>query len=223
MKKPVKNLDISTLARSMLFHGMTETEIFSALDALQAKEVAYAKGSAILHAGEITDHMGMVLTGSVTIESVDIWGNRTILALLNAGEFFAEVYALLSEILLVDVKAVEDCRILFFYPGGVEERNEIWTLKLFRNFLNISARKNLALSGRSFHTAPKTARGRIMAYLNTVSLQRHSRKFSIPFDRQQMADYLNLDRAALSKELGKMRDDGLIAFRKNQFELKTDS
>ena len=61
-----------------------------------------------------------------------------------------------------------------------------------------------------------------MAYLNTVSLQRHSRKFSIPFDRQQMADYLNLDRAALSKELGKMRDDGLIAFRKNQFELKTD-
>ena len=129
--------------------------------------------------------MGMVLTGSVTIESVDIWGNRTILALLNAGEFFAEVYALLSEILLVDVKAVEDCRILFFYPGGVEERNEIWTLKLFRNFLNISARKNLALSGRSFHTAPKTARGRIMAYLNTVSLQRHSRKFSIPFDRQQ--------------------------------------
>ena len=219
----MKNLDISTLARFMLFHGMTETEIFSALDALHTKEITYAKGSAIFHAGEITDHMGMVLTGSVTIESVDIWGNRTILALLNAGEFFAEVYALLSEILLVDVKTVEDCRILFFYPGGVKNNSEIWTLKLFRNFLNISARKNLALSGRSFHTAPKTARGRIMAYLNTVSLQRHSQKFSIPFDRQQMADYLNLDRAALSKELGKMRDDGLIAFRKNQFELKTDS
>ena len=94
-----------------------------------------------------------------------------------------------------------------------------WAFQLFRNLLTISARKNLALSGRSFHTAPKTARGRIMAYLNTVSLQTHSRAFAIPFDRQQMADYLNLDRTALSKELGKMRNEGLIAFRKNRFEI----
>ena len=215
----VKNLEIAMLARSMLFHSMTEAEIYATLDALQANEAVYTKGSVILHAGETTDRMGMVLSGSVTVESTDVWGNRIILALLDTGQFFAEVYALLAEILLVDVRTVEDCRILFFRPGGVERNREAWAVKLFRNLLTISARKNLALSGRSFHTAPKTARGRIMAYLNTVSLQRHNRKFSIPFDRQQMADYLNLDRTALSKELGRMRDEGLIAFRKNRFEI----
>ncbi|MBR2807174.1 MAG: winged helix-turn-helix domain-containing protein, partial [Oscillospiraceae bacterium] len=83
----------------------------------------------------------------------------------------------------------------------------------------ISAHKNLALSGRSFHTAPKTIRGRVMSYLNTVSLQRGSREFDIPFDRQQLADYLNLERSALSKELGKMQRDGLITVRKNHFIL----
>ena len=212
-------MEIAMLARSMLFHSMTEAEIYATLDALQANEAVYTKGSVILHAGETTDRMGMVLSGSVTVESTDVWGNRTILALLDTGQFFAEVYALLAEILLVDVRTVEDCRILFLRPGGVERNREAWAVKLFRNLLTISARKNLTLSGRSFHTAPKTARGRIMAYLNTVSLQRHKRKFSIPFDRQQMADYLNLDRTALSKELGRMRDEGLIAFRKNRFEI----
>ena len=212
-------MEIAMLARSMLFHSMTEAEIYATLDALQANEAVYTKGSVIFHAGETTDRMGMVLSGSVTVESTDVWGNRTILALLDTGQFFAEVYALLAEILLVDVRTVEDCRILFLRPGGIEGNREAWAVKLFRNLLTISARKNLTLSGRSFHTAPKTARGRIMAYLNTVSLQRHNRKFSIPFDRQQMADYLNLDRTALSKELGRMRDEGLIAFRKNRFEI----
>ena len=81
----------------------------------------------------------------------------------------------------------------------------------------ISARKNLMLSGRSFHTAPKTIRGRVLSYLNSVSLQKHSNEFDIPFDRQQLADYLNLERSALSKELGKMQRDGLIKTKKNHF------
>jgi len=80
--------------------------------------------------------------------------------------------------------------------------------------------KNLILSGRSFHTAPKTIRGRVMAYLNSVSLQRRSREFDIPFDRQQLADYLNLERSALSKELGKMQREGLISCRKNHFIIR---
>ncbi|MBQ9347190.1 MAG: Crp/Fnr family transcriptional regulator [Oscillibacter sp.] len=204
----------------MLFHGMTEPEILSALEALHGEEKAYQKGSVVLRAGETTDRMGMVLSGRVTVESTDVWGNRTILSLLNAGQFFGEVYALLpGEVLLVDMRVVEDCRILFLTLSGLEGHGEPWAAKLLRNLLGISAGQNLALSGRSFHTAPKTVRGRVMAYLNSVSLQRHSRAFAIPFDRQQMADYLNLDRTALSKELGKMREEGLIAFRKNRFEI----
>ena len=213
-------MNTEALAQSMLFHGMTEPEILSALEALHGEEKAYQKGSVVLRAGETTDRMGMVLSGSVTVESTDVWGNRTILSLLDGGQFFGEVYALLpGEVLLVDVRVVEDCRILFLTLSAMEGCSEVWAGKLLRNLLTISARKNLALSGRSFHTAPKTVRGRVMAYLNSISLQQRSRAFAIPFDRQQMADYLNLDRTALSKELGKMRDEGLIAFRKNRFEI----
>ena len=213
-------MNTEALAQSMLFHGMTEPEILSALEALHGEEKAYQKGSVVLRAGETTDRMGMVLSGRVTVESTDVWGNRTILSLLDGGQFFGEVYALLpGEVLLVDMRVVEDCRILFLTLSGLEGHGEPWAAKLLRNLLGISAGQNLALSGRSFHTAPKTVRGRVMAYLNSVSLQRHSRAFAIPFDRQQMADYLNLDRTALSKELGKMREEGLIAFRKNRFEI----
>ena len=94
-------------------------------------------------------------------------------------------------------------------------------MKLTRNLLMISAGKNLHLSNRSFHTAPKMVRVRVMAYLGTVALRKGCNDFDIPFDRQRMADYLNLDRNALSKELGKMQEDGLIWFRKNYFEIMT--
>lgn len=83
----------------------------------------------------------------------------------------------------------------------------------------ISAHRNLTLTGRSFHTSPKSARGRILSYLNAVSLQKHSVEFDIPFDRQQLADYLNLERTNMSKELGKMQREGIIECRKNHFKL----
>lgn len=92
-------------------------------------------------------------------------------------------------------------------------------MKFISNLLVLSTHKNLALSGRSFHTSPKTIRGRVMSYLNAVSIKKHSNQFTIPFDRQQLADYLNLDRTALSKELGKMKRDGLIDYHKNFFSI----
>ena len=209
------------LQKSILFRGLSEAEISDALDFFQAEERKYRKGAGILHAGMLTDRMGLVLEGSVTIENNDIWGNRTILSNVGKGQFFAETYAYLpEEPMLVDVVANENCRILFLRIGSLQRPSlstAPWVMTFLSNLLRISAHKNLALSGRSFHTAPKTIRGRVMSYLNTVSLQKGSHEFDIPFDRQQLADYLNLERSALSKELGKMVRDGLIAVRKNHF------
>jgi len=211
------------LQRSMLFRGLTGDEISAALDFLHAEVRKYKKGAGILHAGLTTDRMGLVLEGSVTIENNDMWGNRTILSHVGKGQFFAETYAYLpDEPLLVDVVANENCRILFLRTGSLHGSSYLsapWLMAFVSNLLRISAHKNLTLSGRSFHTAPKTIRGRVMSYLNTVSLQMGSHEFDIPFDRQQLADYLNLERSALSKELGKMRRDGLISVRKNHFIL----
>ena len=214
-------MDTRQLQKSMLFRGMTETEISNALQVLEAREKNFQKSETLLIAGTITERMGLVLEGSVTIESNDVWGNRTIISHVGKGQVFAETYALLeNEPMLVDVTASEGCRILFLRSGRIQSLKsslEPWILKYVTNLLTISMHKNLILSGRSFHTAPKTIRGRVMAYLNSVSLQKHSREFDIPFDRQQLADYLNLERSALSKELGKMQRDGLISCRKNHF------
>ena len=216
-------MEISELNRYTLFRGLSEEEISHALHQLRAQEKQYGKDSIILSAGQPTERMGLVLKGSITIESNDLWGNRTILSHVGEGGFFAETYAwLCDEVVLVDVVANEECRILFLTVAilrGLSLAREPWAAKLTANLLSISAQKNLALTGRSFHIAPKSARARIMAYLNTVALQMQSREFDIPFDRQQLADYLNLERSAMSKELGRMRDEGLIRTRKNHFTL----
>ncbi|HBI64716.1 MAG TPA: Crp/Fnr family transcriptional regulator [Clostridiales bacterium] len=216
-------MDIQMLQKTMLFHGMTAEEVSSAVHFLGARETAYHKGERIFSAGDTTEELGLVTQGSVTIESNDLWGSRTILSHVGCGQFFAETYAFLKdEVMLVDVCANEACRVLFFAAGNLRRADtqpDRWMMKLLRNLLSISARKNLILSGRSFHTAPKTVRARILSYFNAVCLQTHQTEFDVPFNRQQLADYLNLDRTALSKELGRMREEGMLSYQRNHFIL----
>ena len=216
-------MDVNKVRNTVIFHGMSEKEISDALEGLNAVTKKYKKGTTILHAGSVTKRMGLVLEGGVTIENNDVWGNRTILSHVGKNQFFAETYGLLAnEPMLVDVVANEDCRILFLTIGSLHRGSQMpesWTTKIMRNLLTIFAHKNLMLSGRSFHTSPKTIRGRVMAYLNSNAMQKNRTEFDIPFDRQQMADYLNVERTALSKELGKMKAAGLIDYRKQRFTL----
>ncbi len=216
-------MDRSQLREAGIFVGMTEEELSSALLAFRGEEKQVQKGQALFRAGDLTEKLGLVLAGSVTIESNDAWGNRTILSHVGEGQLFAETYALLGDApLLVDVVANEESRILFLRVGSLWEltgQAKPWAVKFAANLLSISALKNLQLAQRSFHTAPKTVRGRVMAYLNAVSLQKQQTEFDIPFDRQQLADYLNVERTALSKELGRMQAEGLIETRKSHFRI----
>lgn len=217
-------MDINQIKDTIIFQGMTESEIGDALKGLNAVTKYYKKGSTILFAGSKTKRMGLVLEGSVTIENNDIWGNKTILGYVGKNEFFAETYGMLSnEPMLVDVVANEDCTIVFLTIAALRSDahgNKPWANKIIGNLLIISIQKNLALSGRSFHISHKTVRGRVMSYLNSESIRKGRMTFNIPFNRQQMADYLNLDRTALSKELGRMKREGLIDFNKNHFQIK---
>ena len=218
-------MNIEVLQKIPLFRGMTENEISALLKSLDAKKQNYKKNDLILHAGSKPGVIGIVLSGSVTILNDDIWGNRTILSHVEKGGIFAEAYALLEDVpMLVDVMANEGCSILMLKTKGILSSvvsQNSWDYKFLRNLLLISSKKNLNLSGRSFHTSPKTIRERVMSYLNTLSLQNDSSEFDIPFDRQQLADYLNLERSALSKELGKMQKEGIIETRKSHFKLLT--
>ena len=215
-------MQMDVIQQVALFRGMDEAELAAALSALSAKEKTYEKDEMILYAGNVSKHMGLVLEGSVTIESNDVWGNCTVLSHVGKNQYFAETYALLGAVMLVDVRANEDCRILFCNIRNIldsSQKSSSWKEKLLQNILIISSQKNLALSGRSFYTSPKSCRSRLLSYLNAIALQTGSREFDIPFNRQQLADYLNLERTNMSKELSHMRDEGLIEFRKSHFKL----
>ena len=216
-------MDLKQLKDNMFFRGMDENEIRDAFESMNGTIRSFKKGSIVLSAGEPTDTMGLVLSGSVTIENNDLWGNRTLLSHIGRNGIFAETYAMLgNEPVSVDVTVNEDAVIAFFRLRTVMERTSFrtsWENKIIRNLLAISAQKNLVLSGRSFHISPKSVRGRVMSYLNMVSLRKHAKEFDIPFDRQQMADYLNVDRTALSKELGRMQSEGILSFKKNHFKI----
>lgn len=213
------------ISKTPLFRGCSEEDILNMAKHLEFRTDEYKKENIILGAGSIVTDIGLVLFGSVRIEYTDLWGNKSILGITPAGGVFAESYACIpNEPMLVDAVANEDCRILsisvprLFTPCPVCGSQN----RLIQNLVMISAEKNLQLSRRSMHTSPKTIRRRLFSYFSQQVSAQGSRKIVIPFDRQQLADYLNLDRSALSKELGKMRDDGLIEFNRNTFEIKID-
>ena len=218
-------MDVACLAQTPLFHGSTPEEVASMLACLGAVQRAYQKGAVIYCAGDTVQSMGLILSGSVHIESGDVWGNRSILDQAGPGQVFAETYACLpDEPLMVSVTAAADTQVLFLQTSRVLQTCTsacAHHARLIRNLLAISAQKNLILSRRIFHTSPKTIRGRLLSYLSFQSLRQGSRSFTIPFNRQQLADYLSVDRSALSNELGNMQREGLIAFHKNSFELKS--
>lgn len=215
------------LSNTALFRGVPPAEADAMLNCLGAAKRDFARGQAILRTGDLVTELGLVLQGSVLIQTGDLWGNTTVLDSVGPGQVFAETYACTpGEPLMVDVVAAEPAQILFLNVGRVLQvcsRACAHHSKLIRNLLLLSAQKNLNLSRKIFHTAPKTIRGRLLSYLSHQALRSGSDSFSIPFNRQQLADYLNVERSALSNELSKMQRDGLLRVDKNRFTLLRES
>lgn len=212
------------LEKSFLFQGIATDDITAVLSCLSAKSISYPKGSFIFRSGETNDSVGLVLTGCVHIIKEDFWGNRTILMEASAGKLFGETYATLPNLPLeVSVVAVEPSTILFL------NINKIMTLcsntcsfhaKLIQNLLFIFAQKNLLLTQKMEHTSKRSTREKLLSYLSGESIKNSCSSFEIPFNRQQLADYLSVDRSAMSNELSKLQDEGVLEYRKNWFLLK---
>ena len=212
------------LAATPLFNGSKPEEIEAMLGCLAAYERHYEEGARIHRMGDVITTVGLVLEGSVRIESVDVWGNVSVLGVKGTGGMFGEAYAAVpGEPLMVDVVAAEDTTVLFLNLSKVLAtcpRACPHHSRTSANMTEIIARQSLALSRRILHVAPKTIRGKVLAYLSDVAERAGKREFDIPFDRQQLADYLGVDRSALSAELSRMQKAGLIETRRSHFVLK---
>lgn len=211
------------LLSTKLFCGMPPEKIKNALSCLNASEKEFKKGGIIYRAGDAVTEIGLVEEGSVNITVNFYCGTSNIFGHIAKGEIFAETYAAIpNKKLICDVVAAENSKILFIdinkLINGTCSSCGCHGI-IIHNLLQISAEKNLKLSSRMLHTAPKTVRGRLLSYLTWQAAKNESREFHIPFTRQQLADYLGVDRSVLSTELSKMQRDGLINYRKNDIKL----
>ncbi len=206
------------------FNGMRDDEILSILHCVQASTVTRPRGAYILRAGDTTEVMGLVLSGSVLILQEDLWGHRNILSKCTAGDFFGEPYAATSgTVLNVNAVAEDDCTLLFLNvkrlltscPTACDHHQ-----KLIRNLVSVLANRLLVFNDKITHVSKRSTREKLLSYLSSESVRQASLSFDIPFDRQQLADYLAVERSGLSVELCKMRDEGLLEFQKSHFVLK---
>ena len=212
------------LTKTLLFRGVTQLEVEEMLQCLGAYTKTFQKGESIYCAGEMIECMGLVLSGSVYIENNDIWGNKSIISHVETGQIFAETYACIpGEPLMVHVIAAEKTEVLFLNTARLLRtcsNSCAHHNKLIKNLLQISAQKNLSLSRKIMHTSSKSIRGRLLSYFSEQAVQSGSCQFTLPFNRQQLADYLGVDRSAMSNELSKMQKDGLITYNRNTVYLK---
>lgn len=195
-----------------LFRGIPSEELPALLARASAQKCAFQKGELLLRRGEVTRRLGLVLSGMVHIIREDFWGNRGIVGLAEPGEIFAESYALAGEPLEVSVLAASAGEALFLDAEHLSAR-------LSANLLALLAEKNLMLTRKMRHMARGTTREKLLSYLSAQAARVGQPEFDIPLDRQQLADYLAVDRSAMSAVLGKLRHEGILTFHKNHFHL----
>ena len=215
---------LSVLRKTRLFAGVEEQEIKAMLSCLNAVMQTYQKGETVLHQGEYINRLMVLASGLVHIQKDDYWGNRSILGQIAPGELFGEAYAAPdSGPLLNDVIAAADSVVIFF-----DVRRVLTTCSsacrfhamVVQNIVFAMSEKNRALVQKLRHMSERTTRRKLISYLSDQAKKHHSASFAIPFNRQQLADFLAVDRSAMSNELCKMRDEGLLTFEKNRFTLR---
>lgn len=215
--------NINLLKSIPLFKGLDENQINSLLPCLNVKHKSYKKDEYIFHAGDPVNDIGIVLSGKIHIIKEDYLGNRHILTTLSEKDMFAEVFVCAGiKNIPVTVYALNDSRILFIdyrkiltsCPDGCIPHSLIT-----ENMLWVISNKNLLLNLKIEFLSKRSIREKLLAYLNHQAENASSGTFSIPLSRQELADYLCVDRSALSYELGKLRNEGYLTFKKNHFNL----
>ena len=215
---------LPVIRSSQLFSGISEGELTAMLSCLKAERRDFPKEAFVLRAGDTAESIGLVLSGSVLIIQEDIWGNRNILSKVGTGQTFAAAFACapgsvlnMSVIAETPVAAMflNVKRILNVCPSACAHHS-----RMIRNLLGELAEKNLRFSEKLTHMGQRSTRAKLMSYFSAEAQRIGKYEFDIPFSRQQLADYLAVERSGLSLELGKMRGEGLIDFHKSHFILK---
>lgn len=213
---------LNILQNCPLFADVAPDDLDAVLNCLQARIIRVSRGQTVFQEGEPAENVGIVLSGWVQMVRDDYFGNRSIIGRAEPSQLFGEAFACAGTEMLVSVVApadgeimLADCRkVLTLCKNSCTFHNQI-----IYNLLQIVARKNLLLSQKLEILSRRSTREKLMQYLLQEAKNAGSDEFSIPYDRQGLADFLGVERSALSAEISRMRADGLIECRKNWFRL----
>lgn len=215
---------LSVIRSSPLFSGITEQELTVMLTCLDTRKEHFPKDAFLMRIGDTAASIGLVLSGSVLIVQEDIWGNRNILSKVGPGQTFAAAYACAPGSVL-DVSVVAETPVMALFLDVKQVLNVCTSAcahhsRIIRNLLGVLAEKNLRLNKKLTHMGQRTTRAKLLSFFSAEAQRLGNYEFDIPFSRQQLADYLGVERSGLSLELGKMRSEGLLEFHKSHFILK---
>ena len=205
------------LKNTKLFKGISEKEIENIIKQCNAKFITYKKNEVLVTPREKVKNFGIILSGSVMGVHNDYWGNRTIITVLNEYEMYGESFSFSQkENYNVSVICASDVEALVI---DIDKLLEIDNRKIVQNMMMILASKNVYLTRKMDYMSKRTIKNKLLTYLSDEALKHKSNKFVIPFYRQELADYLGVDRSAMSSELGKLKEKGVLNYHKNEFEL----
>ena len=208
--------------KCMLFDGIEKTEADMVLSMLGAVSRRFSKGSTIFEPGKNSGTLGIVIMGQIQIIKEDYWGNRTIISDMREGDMFGEASCCdIRELVPFSVVAVSDADIMTIEHSRLFCGGKLPCSchnRLLYNLTRSLAAKNNTLSRKISHITERSTRDKLMSYLSEQAYLCGRNSFKIPIDRQELADYLSVDRSAMSNELSKMRREGLIDYRKNSFK-----
>ncbi|MCH4178303.1 MAG: Crp/Fnr family transcriptional regulator [Megasphaera sp.] len=218
---------LSIIKKTPLFQGMEERAIMTLLHEFGVHKQVYEKGDFIFFAGDDVHHIGIVLSGKLHIIQEDYWGNRNIIAPVGAGNMFGEAFACLPGVAAtVSVAVMDKAAVLFIDMSHIMKHHADLTAAqetLTMNLLRIMAQKNFILTKKIRYISQRSTRQKLMIFLSDEARRYGSSEFTISFNRQQLADYLSIDRSAMSAELSKMKREGMLEYHKEHFVLKNTS
>ena len=211
------------LERCSLFSGIRMEDLGAMMGCIGGRTMSFAKGQAIFREGDPATHVGLVLSGAVQLVREDYYGNRSILARIEPAGLFGESFACADvKNLPISVVAVEDSKVMLIdsHRITVTCANACgFHNRMIFNMLKVVANQNLVLNQKIEIISKRTTREKLMAYLHAQAKLHQSDSFTIPYDRQGLADYLEVERSAMSAEISKLRKDGLIECDRSAFRL----
>ncbi len=214
-------MDKALLAKAYIFSGLTESELDEALKYLGAREKHYKKGQTLISLGNSISEFGVITKGTVQISCDDINGNQMIMATVARGDMFAESLAVTANSdSPIYATATEGSVVVWLNAAPIRDNLASTPLhaKINANFTRAIAIKCLSMNDRVQILSKKTIREKVITYMSQLAEHSKKTEILIPLSRQDMASYLGVERSALSRELSRMQQDGIIRFKGNRFK-----